>query len=139
MYQATEIVEVLKENLSLYQGLFEIIEAERDELRETAGKPLVRQYSTKKAMLGRLVQSLDSLAASRARWQEAAGSERARHPEVNALIRQNQDLLMKIIVLDRENEQTLLRQGRLATRDLPSANRQRPNFVAELYRRQGVR
>lgn len=139
MHQATEIIEVLKENLNLYQSLLEIIEAEREELRETAGKPLVRQYTSKKAMLGRLADSLRSLSSSRARWQEADSSQRARHPEVNALIRQNQDLLMKIIVLDRENEQTLLRQGRMAPRDLPAANRQRPNFVAELYRRQGVR
>jgi hypothetical protein len=63
--------------------------------------------------------------------------ERARHPEIGMLLRQNQDLTMKIIVLDRENEQSLLRRGLVPPRELPSVNRQRPHFVAELYRRQG--
>ncbi len=51
------------------------------------------------------------------------------------MLRQNQDLIMKIIVLDRENEQGLLRSGLLPDCQLPSANRQRPRFVADLYRR----
>jgi hypothetical protein len=62
---------------------------------------------------------------------------RAEHPEINALLRQTQDLTMKIIMLDRENEQSLLRRGLVPPRDIPSANRQRPHFVADLYRRQG--
>jgi hypothetical protein len=43
---------------------------------------------------------------------------------------------MKFILLDRENEQGLLRRGLVPPRQLPSVNRQRPHFVAELYRRQ---
>ena len=63
--------------------------------------------------------------------------ERARHPGIGMLLRQNQDLIMKVIVLDRENEQCLLRRGLVPARELPPANRQRPHFVADLYRRQG--
>ena len=44
---------------------------------------------------------------------------------------------MKIVLLDRENEQALLRRGLVPTTQLPSVNRQRPHFVAELYRRGG--
>ena len=44
---------------------------------------------------------------------------------------------MRIIVLDRENEQTRLRKGTVPARHLPSPNRQRPHFVADLYRRGG--
>jgi hypothetical protein len=44
---------------------------------------------------------------------------------------------MKIIVLDRENEQTLLRLGLLPAQQLPPVERQRGHFVADLYRRQG--
>jgi hypothetical protein len=71
-------------------------------------------------------------------WQKFSPDERARHPEIGMLLRQNQDLTMKIIVLDRENEQSLLRRGLVPARELPSVNRQRPHFVAELYRRQGA-
>jgi len=45
---------------------------------------------------------------------------------------------MRIIVLDRENEQALLRKSLVPPRHLPPANRQRPHFVADLYRRQSV-
>jgi hypothetical protein len=72
------------------------------------------------------------------RWQKFSLDERARHPEIGMLLRQNQDLTMKIILLDRENEQSLLRRGLVPPRELPSVNRQRPHFVAELYRRQGA-
>jgi len=44
---------------------------------------------------------------------------------------------MKIVLLDRENEQALLRRGLVPPTQLPSVNRQRPHFVAELYRRGG--
>jgi len=40
--------------------------------------------------------------------------------------------------LDRENEQALLRRSLVPARQLPSVNRQRPHFVADLYRRQGA-
>jgi hypothetical protein len=63
--------------------------------------------------------------------------ERGQNPAIAPLLRQNQDLIMKIIVLDRENEQTLLRRGLVPPRQLPSLNRQRPHFVTELYRRGG--
>jgi hypothetical protein len=56
--------------------------------------------------------------------------------EVPGMLRQVQDLIMKIIVLDRENEQMLLRNGLVPARHLPSVNQQRPHFVADLYRRQ---
>ena len=52
------------------------------------------------------------------------------------LLREIQDVIMKVIFLDRENEQALLRKGLVPAKHLPSANRQRPHFVADLYRRQ---
>jgi hypothetical protein len=45
---------------------------------------------------------------------------------------------MRILMLDRENEQALLRRGLLGPRHLPSHNAQRPHFVAGLYQRQGM-
>ncbi len=56
--------------------------------------------------------------------------------EVPRLLQQNQDLIMKIVVLDRENEQLLLRLGLMPVQSLPAAQRQKPHYVAQLYRRQ---
>ncbi len=69
-------------------------------------------------------------------WQQRNAQERAREFHLPALLRETQDLIMKIIVLDRENEQALLRKGLVPARHLPHPNRQRPHFVADLYRRQ---
>lgn len=139
MNSPSEIADVLRENLELYRRLWTIVEAENRELREPEATPLSKQFAAKKDLLPRLVRSLDPLAKSRAAWQTVPPAERARHPEVGTLVRQNQDLLMKIILLDRENEQALLRHGLVPPRELPSVNRSRPHFVADLYRRQGAR
>jgi len=88
-------------------------------------------------LLPQLDELLNKIRQHRIAWQKLSPAERGQHPEVVMLLQRNQDLIMKIIVLDRENEQTLLRKGLVPARSLPSANRQRPHFVAELYRRQG--
>jgi len=85
-----------------------------------------------------LNQSLDTLRKHRVNWQKFSLDERARYPEIGMLLRQNQDVTMKIIMLDRENEQGLLRRGLIPARELPPVNRQRPHFVADLYRRQST-
>ncbi|MBX3743682.1 MAG: hypothetical protein KF833_00085 [Verrucomicrobiae bacterium] len=139
MKAPSEIAAVLRENLALYETVWRAVSEEGEELRSDTGQVPVRQGRDKKDLLPRLVASLDALASSRAAWQAGGPAARARHPEVGALVRQSQDLLMKIIVMDRENEQMLLRKGMFPARELPSVNRQRPHFVTDLYRRQGAR
>lgn len=139
MYHPREIAEHLRSSLSLYRSLLTVIEAENAQLRTAETPELKENAEAKKGLLPRLVESLDPLAKCRSAWQATGPAERARHPEVGDLVRQNQDLLMKILMLDRENEQALLRHGLVPARELPSVNRQRPNFVSDLYRRQGSR
>jgi hypothetical protein len=42
---------------------------------------------------------------------------------------------MRMIILDRENEQLLLRRGLIPPKHLPPVQRQRPHYVAGLYQR----
>ena len=132
-----EISDELHARLGLCQELLNVVEREGQALRRTDNPSLFEFYQLRKNLLPRLNQSLDTLRRHRANWQKFSQDERARHPEIGMLLRQNQDLTMKIILLDRENEQSLLRRGLVPPRELPSVNRQRPHFVAELYRRQG--
>jgi flagellar biosynthesis/type III secretory pathway chaperone len=134
-----EIVEHLRRHLSLAQELLSLVERESQALRRTDKPSLFEFYQAKKNLLPRLNQSLDGLRKHRVEWQKFSLEERARYPEIGMLLRQNQDLTMKVILLDRENEQALLRRGLVPPRELPSVNRQRPHFVADLYRRQGSR
>lgn len=129
-----EIAEILRANLTLYAELLTLVEAEAEELRTADAGPRSAQYAAKKDLLPRLAASLDPLADCRSAWQAMDAAARARHPEVRDLVQRNQDALMKILMLDRQNEQALLRHGLVPPRELPSVNRQRPHFVADLYR-----
>lgn len=139
MQPPSEIAEILRGHLAAYRQLLSLVEEEGGDLRSPEPAAWARHYTKKKDLLPVLVGTLDPLAKCRAAWQATSPAVRARHPEVDDLVRQNQDLLMKILFMDRENEQSLLRHGLVPPRELPSVNRQRPNFVTDLYRRQGGR
>jgi len=138
MSMTREMADDLKARLALCQELLQGLEREAQALRRPDKPSLFEFHQLRRKLLPSLNRSLDDLRRHRANWQNMSLEERARHPEICSLLRQNQDLTMKLIVLDRENEQGLLRRGLLPASELPSANRQRPHYVADLYRRQGV-
>jgi hypothetical protein len=55
--------------------------------------------------------------------------------EIDELFRDIQSLLPRLLLLDRENQQEMLRRGLIPALQLPPAASQQPNFVARLYRR----
>ena len=130
-------VDELREHLALYQEILSIVQREGQSLKHLDNLNSVQLIQAKTSLLPRLNRSLDKLKQHRITWQKMTPVERGQNPAIAPLLRQNQDLIMKIIVLDRENEQTLLRRGLVPPRQLPSLNRQRPHFVTELYRRSG--
>jgi hypothetical protein len=90
---------------------------------------------TRKNLLTRLNEVLLSIKNWRKAWQQQDQSERAQHPEVKALLGVLQQMIVRILQLDRENQQSLLRAGMLPARHLPPAATQQPGFVARLYSR----
>lgn len=133
-----EFVNDLNQHLSICTELLSLVERESQELRRE-GSPLEGDSaSLRKNLLPRLDRSLAKLKRHRAEWQRLNPAERAGFPEVASLLRRNQEITMRVLMLDRENEQTLLRRGMVPPRHLPPAQRQRPQLVADLYRRQGV-
>jgi flagellar biosynthesis/type III secretory pathway chaperone len=138
MSQPEDIVHDLKQHSAVCQELLAIVEREGQALRQPDKPDLPGFHQLRKNLLPRLNQSLDSLRKHRVHWQKLGMDERARYPEIGMLLRQNQDLIMKIILIDRENEQSLLRHGLVPPRELPPAARQRPHYVADLYRRRGA-
>lgn len=125
----------LHQHLELCREIFSIVERENQALRRGDAK-LSEEFLKKKNLLPTLNQSLNRIRQHRVEWHKRSPQDRAREAGVGMLLREVQDLIMKIIVLDRENEQALLRKGLVPARHLPHANRQRPHFVADLYRRQ---
>lgn len=138
MINAADLMQNLSAHLELCREILGAVHAESQTLRNPLLTPDLHSVSqTKKSLLARLNRSLDKLRQHRLGWQQLRPNDRAAHPEIALLLRQNQDLIMKIIVLDRENEQSLLRRGLVPANHLPSVNQQRPHFVADLYRRAG--
>lgn len=137
MTDCRELLDHLKEHQIVARDLLALVEREGQALRQGEDASLQSFFPDKQALLGRLKDSVARLKQLRTGWTALPAEQRALEPEINSLLRQTQDLTMKIIVLDRENEQALLRRGLVPPREIPSANRQRPHFVADLYRRQG--
>ena len=126
----------LREHKALCDRILSLTESENRWLRESGdSSPVFSSCESRKNLLPALDKSLDKIKGHRVHWQKMSPDARGRHPEVESLLRQNQDLIMKIIVLDRENEQALLRRGMVPSRNLPPVQRQRPHYVADLYRK----
>ncbi len=132
-----QVIEDLNSHFSITQELLQLAEREGQALRRAESASLFEFYQARKALLPRFSQSLETLRQHRIKWQKLSLAERAQFPQIPVLLRRSQDLTMKVIVLDRENEQLLLRRGLVPPREIPSVNRQRPHFVANLYKRQG--
>ena len=67
-------------------------------------------------------------------WQQVPLSERERCEEIKPLFQSIQNQLMKVLLLDRENQQIMLRRGLVPTSHLPAAS-PKPNYVASIYQR----
>jgi hypothetical protein len=135
MADIAQLAKDLQDQLRLYGKILAIVEKENIALKSTDSNDQAGQ--ARKEVLPDLEASLTTLKKHRERWLKVPEPTRAQHPEIAGLLRQNQDVIMKIIVLDRENEQTLLRKGLVPPRHLPPAKRNQPHYVADLYKRGG--
>src|ERR1043166_7017794 len=125
----------LRNLLALCDEALGITTREGQSLANSDGYHGFEYYQQRKTLLPRLEASLMLLRRWRQLWQDLNSSERARCPEVTSLFQVIQGLLMKILLLDRENQQALLRHGLRPPRHLPSPATQRPHCVADVYRR----
>jgi hypothetical protein len=135
MNAAAGIISDLRAHVTVCEELLRLVQRESQALNAPEDYPSYDFYQHRKALLPRLEQSAGQLKKIRLIWQNLPAAERSQCPEVPKLLRTGQDLTMKILMIDRENEQMLLRRGLLPAKSLPPAQRQRPHYVAELYRR----
>ena len=89
----------------------------------------------RKRLLPQLESVLIALRNCRQWWERMSADDRARCGEINTLLRDIQNLLPRILLLDRENQQEMLRRGAVPATQLPSVASQRPHFVTGLYQR----
>ena len=123
----------LNTHRNLCEDILQLVENESSRLRSSEASEEASE--SKKKFLAQLSESLNKIREHRVCWLRLEPAVRQAHPEIAELLRENQNLIMRILVLDRENEQALLRKGLVPTRHVPSANRQRPHFVTSMYQR----
>ncbi len=125
----------LRSQLSLNADLLGHLERESQHLRQPDAAPSAASLEARRELLPRLDEALRRIRQHRGHWLSLSAEARAARTEIRDLLRQNQDLIMRLIVLDRENEQLLLRRGLIPPKHLPPVQRQRPHYVADLYRK----
>jgi hypothetical protein len=130
-----EMTEALREHLGVCNALLELAHKEAQALKSPAPFPALAIQVERKALLCRLECALKLLGQKRTLWN-CSGKERGPgDPRLRRLLRTAMDTIMRVLVLDRENEQQLLRRGLLPARCLPPAEQSRPHYVARLYQR----
>lgn len=129
----------LQEWLLRYRALCEealvLYREEQRCLLDGADYPAFLFYQRRNDLLPRLEQALTGIRRWRGQWSAAEGGRAIVSAELRNLTDQVQTMLMRILQLDRENQQALLGRGLLPARQWPKAAAQKPHYVADLYRR----
>ncbi len=124
-------------HLELCRDILTRVQHEHQQLKTARVDNLEDFFRGREGMLGALAAAQKQMFTHKSVWMQLDQAERARHPSVGALIRQNLDLIMKVVLLDRENEKLLLHHRLVPPKHLPSPERQNPSLIAQRYRANG--
>ncbi len=129
------MTDALREHLGVCNALLELAHKQAEALKNSAPYPALAIQVERKALLSRLECALKCLVQKRALWSSSGVQTAKADPRLARLLQTALDTVMRVLVLDRENEQQLLRRGLLPARCLPPAAQSRPHYVAALYQR----
>lgn len=115
--------------------LLRLSQEEADALRNPAPFPAGAIQEKRKDLLARLRSSAQFVSKEREVWQQLRTPASETTPELAVLVQRTLDTIMRVLVLDRENEESLLRRGLLPVRALPRSEQSQPHFVARTYQR----
>jgi hypothetical protein len=130
-----DLLRALRDYFDLCHEALALFREENQALRRAqAWSPAVFNEERKR-LLPRLESELIKLRSLRQGWERMPACQRESCEEITNLFRDLQNLVPRLLLLDRENQQEMLRRGLVPATQLPPAASQRPNFVASLYRR----
>jgi hypothetical protein len=126
----------LQAHITLCGEIFAVVQKEHQKLKTSAVDDLAALQAGRQGMLERLNAAQEGIQAHKEAWTRLQPAERQQRPNIANLLKQSTDLIMKIVSLDRENEQLMLRNKLVPPSHLPPAQRQNPNLVAKMYKDQ---
>lgn len=132
---ADDIARALEHHLAVAQRVLVMIEQEHQILHGTGPYPAAEFQHRRETLLPDLHQAHNQLQTASAHWQKIPQSDRDQHPRIKELIRQNQDLILRLVMLDRENEQAMLRRGLTPPGQVKPPSSSRPHFINHIYSR----
>ena len=126
----------LQSHITLCGEILVIIQLEHQKLKTSAVDDLTALQADRQGMLEALNAAQEGILSHKEAWTRLQPAERQQRPDIANLLKQCTDLIMKIVALDRENEQLMLRNKLVPPGHLPSSQRQNPNLVAKIYKNQ---
>ena len=129
------LAQALRDYLLECEELLGLMTAENTALRATGEFQPFQFHQSRKGLLARLDRTLKAFRQFAPTWRRSDASERAGNAEMKSLLVRAQDIAVKALVLDRENQQALLRRGLLPAHGIPSAAARQPHYVANVYQR----
>lgn len=130
-----DLMRHLRTLASLCEDALSLARREHQALATQASYQPFEFYRLRKDLLNRLDSVIVGIRNGRRLWQQISPLERDRHSDVKTGIQMVQDLILKILQLDRENQQGLLRRGLVPAGQLSSFTAPQPHYVADLYRK----
>ena len=129
------LINELSEHLAVCEEAYGLVQEENRVLNSSTPRDAYGHADRRKELLERVTGSMVRIKAHKALWGRLSPEERARSMDVSNLIKQNMDLIMKTVMLDRENEKLMFQHGMAPPDRLPSSRQNNPTAVAGMYQR----
>jgi len=128
------LAHALQAHIDLCGEILGVVQQEHQRLKSNEIEDLAELQSARQDMMERLTLAQAKIAEHKDVWGELNNSQKKSMPEIGQRLKQCTDQIMKIVSLDRENEQLMLRNKLVPPGHLPPAERQNPNLVAKIYK-----
>ena len=128
------LAHALQAHIDLCGEILQVVQKEHQQLKSNQVDDLTQLQETRQGMLERLGAAQSKISSHKDAWSNLSQSQRQSMPEIGKRLSLCTDLIMKIVSLDRENEQLMLRNKLVPPGHLPPAERQNPNLVAKIYK-----
>ena len=128
------LAHALQAHIDLCGEVLATVQQEHQSLKTNQVEDLTQLQNRRQEMLERLTTAQAGIAAHKDAWGALNKAQKQTMPEIGQRLKQCTDLIMKIVSLDRENEQLMLRNKLVPPGHLPPAERQNPNLVAKIYK-----
>ena len=126
----------LQSHIELCGEILAVVQQEHQQLKTNQIEDVTQLQEARQGMLEQLTTAQAEIMRHKESWMALTEAQKQSMPEIGQRLQHCTDLIMKIVSLDRENEQLMLRNKLVPPSHLPPAERQNPNLVAKLYKDQ---